>query len=93
MADTFSCEREGDDLIILDMVAEEDVRKPEEEEEALHRCRVAAGVKAVDMRLRPCPKHFLEHLNFWKTSVKKNCRNVVPCLLYTNSKSWPSLTI
>ena len=26
------------------MVAEEDVRKPEEEEEALHRCRVAAGV-------------------------------------------------
>ena len=46
MADTFSCEREGDDLIILDMVAEEDVRRPEEEEEdaALHRCRVAAGV-------------------------------------------------
>ena len=43
MADTFSCEREGDDLIILDMVAEEDVGSPEEEE-ALHRCRVAAGV-------------------------------------------------
>ena len=26
------------------MVTEEDVRKPEEEEAALHRCRVAAGV-------------------------------------------------
>ena len=44
MADTFSCERKGDDLIILDMVAEEDVSSPEEEDAALHRCRVAAGV-------------------------------------------------